>query len=253
MAAEATTRTLTLTVNGITEEDHSPSGAGYYAYAQAHARTPRLSFSDVFGDCPVEGLSHVRKSGGSKTPSGPDVEVARIARQLHALIYGDAREEAAQLACDVDAGLASDATRRDDVVELAVYLMQVGGYAHVVANVQDVRKCVMESPFSRPHSFVRVVIPAPPGQRANRTVEEFVIDPKFKAVFDYPAATPRYARVLDAVPDVLVCSRARLVQIVKFLHKELVYACHERAAAADDEFSLPPWRRLEAMLHKWSN
>ncbi|EFN59388.1 hypothetical protein CHLNCDRAFT_137872 [Chlorella variabilis] len=74
---------------------------------------------------------------------------------------------------------------------------------------------------------------------------EWIIDPSFASAFAVACPTPRYARILGAVPPVLVAPLPRLVRALLLLGAELARCFEEQG------IPLPPWRRVDAYATKY--
>lgn len=87
------------------------------------------------------------------------------------------------------------------------------------------------------HQFLTIILPDL-GVRA-----EAIVDPRFAEQFAVARSTPRYAAILEALPDAYVGTDIK--PVVEFL-------CGELAAAFKESGStLPPWRNTSALLSKW--
>ena len=99
--------------------------------------------------------------------------------------------------------------------------------------------CRCSQPFSYRMSS-RAALCAPAGEPA-----EWIIDPSFASAFAVACPTPRYARILGAVPPVLVAPLPRLVRALLLLGAELARCFEEQG------IPLPPWRRVDAYATKY--
>jgi uncharacterized protein (TIGR01615 family) len=99
------------------------------------------------------------------------------------------------------------------------------------------------------HSFLAVTLPgaveAEDGGVGGGAPQEVIVDPRFREQFEIAHSTPRYERVLAAVPLEAAAPRDRLHRAVELLCAEMARAF---CAAATP---LPPWRQTAAMLSKW--
>ncbi len=74
--------------------------------------------------------------------------------------------------------------------------------------------------------------------------QHYVVDPKFKEQFEIAKPTPRYAAVLEVLPEVLVLPEVNIVPLVNFLCAEIGLAFRANGSV------LPPWRHAGSMLSK---
>lgn len=74
---------------------------------------------------------------------------------------------------------------------------------------------------------------------------KFVVDLTFKEQFKIAKPTPRYAALLECLPDLYVAPEASVAPLVNFMCAEM--ACAFRAHGS----VLPPWRHASSMLSKW--
>lgn len=58
-------------------------------------------------------------------------------------------------------------------------------------------------------------------------------------------ATPQYLRLIQALPEVVVCTPSQLRQLVKILCREM----HEGFTRGG--ICIPPWRSKDSLLSKW--
>lgn len=100
------------------------------------------------------------------------------------------------------------------------------GTADVVSSLQMLR-----------HSFIVC---------SNLQGAEVIVDVKFKDAFEIAHRTPRYSRILAAVPEVFVGPKSVLSALVRLLADEL------SRAYADQAFTVPPWRSYKALMSRWA-
>lgn len=81
--------------------------------------------------------------------------------------------------------------------------------------------------------------------RASHGNAIYAIDHEFGDQFALPFGSPEYVRVVDSIPDIVVAKLDRVIGAVGQLTQMMI-----REFEAKD-ISLPPWRRPNAMLHRW--
>lgn len=90
------------------------------------------------------------------------------------------------------------------------------------------------------HTFLNCSLQGPGG-----VVTQYIVDTRFKEQFEIAHATPRYQRVLAALPRDFVGSEEHMVWLVEFLCEEMSAAFKAAGTA------LPPWRQAASMMSKW--
>jgi uncharacterized protein (TIGR01615 family) len=95
------------------------------------------------------------------------------------------------------------------------------------------------------HAFLAVQLPGGSEKGGGGADAEVLVDPRFREQFEIAHATPRYARLLEALAPEAAAPPARLAAAVGLL-------CAEMARAfAETGTPLPPWRQAAAMHSKW--
>mmetsp|Transcript_25717 Transcript_25717/g.76102 ORF Transcript_25717/g.76102 Transcript_25717/m.76102 type:complete len:327 (-) Transcript_25717:1208-2188(-) len=88
------------------------------------------------------------------------------------------------------------------------------------------------------HTFL---VATPPGGRCGN----FIVDAHFAEQFEIAKPSPRYVRIMNCIPEVLVLPEERCPPLVTFLCAELAVSFK----ACDTV--VPPWRQASSMLSKW--
>eukprot|EP00775_Hariotina_reticulata_P008615 gene8615-8796_t len=135
----------------------------------------------------------------------------------------------------------SKAVSRDGEICLQDYAEQLAACGYPVwLRTGKPEKCCSNQVSLR-HTFVVAAVP----DEVNGEVQLFVVDPSFKDSFVLSNATPAYAAVWQALPELFVGTARHLVPLVELLCTQIQLVFAETAS------SCPPWRQPSCMITKW--
>lgn len=95
--------------------------------------------------------------------------------------------------------------------------------------------------YKRKNTFIAAL--KPPASGHPKTY--WIVETSFRGFFWVPNPTPRYAAVLENLPEVMVIPLSHLHEVIGLLAKEVARCFSEK------ELALPPWRTKESLLSLW--
>jgi len=117
-------------------------------------------------------------------------------------------------------------------------------------------KALAEAIAKRGYTFQVMSVPCPPNYNSQSFVRRHVflmdpesmvvVDPNLKDEFEIARSTPEYQELLARVPRSFVGPKAKLIELVELMCREMV------RAMTVNGLSVPPWRKKENTVARWA-